>query len=697
MDVSIYWFYEGSYLRARLGGVNMLAYILKIILVYSFIFAGIFHLTRWTKPMRNSKLSTSLATLLIIFIFACLQGVRFGLHWMEIPDGRYLLLVFAAYYLGVIPMLCVLGVMGVSIYLIAPTTVVGFTGILAIMGFLFVYFGNRLYRQSRAIGTRHIWIGVLLIVIIPIVLSNILLSNQVYVALANKNLVGLTLLVYVLVFTICSAVNKELERIAHVEIIEADKLALQQQNNEIQALYEEMYATDEVLRANYDDLEAYKNKVEFYAFHEAKTGLMNKEGLLKILKEASNASDFKPFFIISISICDLHDTLEKIGQTLIEIVHQEVAQDIKSALDGTEACLYSLSYGHYALIIHGEDLGTLENLVNRIRENSKQVEIVEASCINVSLAVGGVQVIEANVDPLQQLENADVAMYEASAINNRHMERLEIIWFSDELLQNKKYASQIELDLKHALALDEFFLVYQPQYDRTCRVIGAEALLRWRHNKLGLISPAVFIPIAEKLGIIGSIGLFVIRSVMEELSNGKHVPIAINASFLELMNPNYAKEFIELLQTYHVEPKYVHLEITESAISNQIMEVTENLDQLSRLGIEIHLDDFGTGYSSLSHLSHFPVNVIKIDKVFVKEMTTNPSDKVNEVVRSMIDLSHRLNIRVIAEGVETQEQFELLKEMPCDAYQGFLFSKPLVADLWHQMSLTQNIAYKGDD
>jgi len=227
-------------------------------------------------------------------------------------------------------------------------------------------------------------------------------------------------------------------------------------------------------------------------------------------------------------------------------------------------------------------------------------------------------------------------------------------------------------------------MVYQPQYDRTgsC-IIGYEALIRWNSDIFGLISPVEFIPIAEKNGAIYKIGQYVIGEVCEFMNQYAKVKgilptVSINVSFIELINPNFAVELKNKVLGANIPTHHIVIEITETAISEFMEIVLGNIRIIRALGFEIHLDDFGTGYSSLNHLSKLTVDCVKIDKSFIDELLSNETTKT--LVQSIIELSHRIGMNVIAEGIEHIEQFQILSDFNCDGYQGYYFNKPLEKD-----------------
>jgi len=282
------------------------------------------------------------------------------------------------------------------------------------------------------------------------------------------------------------------------------------------------------------------------------------------------------------------------------------------------------------------------------------------------------------------LSKADIAMYEAKR------KKCGVFVFSQELdIQNARLA-MIGKELNNALVKNEMNLVYQPQIDGvTNKTIGVEALLRWDNSTLGRVSPTEFIPIAESTGAILDIGKFVFERALREFqdvchdflepsdrfSENNRFRLSINVSILQLSDVDFLNRLFSLTKKYDCKNAKLMLEITETLIIDNLEKVNTILDQIRLSGIEISLDDFGTGYSSLSHLSSLPINEIKIDKSFVQRILTENHDLM--LIKSIINLGKSLNIEVLAEGVETIEQINVLKQYGCQSFQGFYFSKPL--------------------
>ncbi len=282
-------------------------------------------------------------------------------------------------------------------------------------------------------------------------------------------------------------------------------------------------------------------------------------------------------------------------------------------------------------------------------------------------------------DAETMLKNADTALYRAkehgknnyqlytSAMNAKAFERLAL-----------------ENSLRRALEREEFAVYYQPQVDLTTgQIIGMEALLRWQHPDLGLVYPSEFIGLAEETGLIISIGDFALRTACKQnkaWQDAGHPPVrmAVNLSPKQFHQQNLAETVAQALRDTNLHPGFLELEITESVVMKDTASVSANLYKLKDMGIQVTIDDFGTGYSSLSYLKRFPIDGLKIDRVFIRALTTDPNDAA--IAKAIIAMAKSLNLRVVAEGVETTDQLEFLRSLKCDEIQGYLISRPVPAD-----------------
>lgn len=260
------------------------------------------------------------------------------------------------------------------------------------------------------------------------------------------------------------------------------------------------------------------------------------------------------------------------------------------------------------------------------------------------------------------------------------MEKNKWEMFNSNISREINRIYSIQRGLRTALDNDEMFVVFQPKVRLMDNEIdGFEALLRWNSTEIGLVSPSEFIPIAESTRLIIPIGKFVLREVFIKikyllLEGYDNFKIAVNLSEIQLREGDLLEYFKLLIEEFNISPKYIEFEITESMIMKSVDRNIDYLMQIKNLGSSIALDDFGTGYSSLNHLTKLPIDVLKIDRSFVIDMTQN--EKSRYIVEKIIQLSHKLGITVVAEGVEEKEQVDCLKKLECDTVQGYYYSKP---------------------
>ena len=277
--------------------------------------------------------------------------------------------------------------------------------------------------------------------------------------------------------------------------------------------------------------------------------------------------------------------------------------------------------------------------------------------------------------PHELLKNADVALYRAKKAGPGTVRFFEA---SDDKSARDRRA--LQRDLEEAIERNELFLVYQPFFDiRENRVTGFEALLRWQHPVRGVISPTEFIPIAEETGLIHPIGEWVVRRACSTLSNWPpHLRVAVNFSAAQFHNATILQTIVQALSQARVSPSRLEIEITESMLISKYGPASSILNSLLQLGVTVALDDFGTGFSSLTYLRKLPFTRIKIDQSFIRDMLTQPDSAA--IVKSVITLAQDLQIGVVAEGVETTEQLEYLRQTNCDEVQGYLIGRPISAD-----------------
>jgi EAL domain-containing protein (putative c-di-GMP-specific phosphodiesterase class I) len=284
------------------------------------------------------------------------------------------------------------------------------------------------------------------------------------------------------------------------------------------------------------------------------------------------------------------------------------------------------------------------------------------------------------------LKNADAAMYRAKQ-QGRNNYQLYTPAIGTKVLERLV----LETNLYKALEREEFVLHYQPQLDlKTGEIVGMEALIRWECAELGIIPPQQFIPLAEETGLICPIGEWVLRTACAQNRAWQScglppLRIAVNLSARQFQQPNLLRTINQILKETKLEPEYLELEITESIAMQDVKFTISVLQTLQNMGIQVAIDDFGTGYSSLSSLKHFPLDKLKIDKSFIRDLLMDYHDAA--IIRAVIALGHGLNLKVIAEGVETAEQLEFLRSVECDGIQGYLFSRPLAVEAANKLQV----------
>ncbi|RYF02016.1 MAG: EAL domain-containing protein [Comamonadaceae bacterium] len=426
-----------------------------------------------------------------------------------------------------------------------------------------------------------------------------------------------------------------------------------------------------------------EQEIERLAFYDALTGLPNRRLLLDRLQRAATACQRSQqlgalLFIDLDNFKDLNDTL---GHDMGDQLLAQVAGRLVDCVRETDTVA---RFGGDEFVV------MLENLNGAIEQAATQAEHIAEKLLaqlnqpfklggaaqhystpSIGITLFGDQ--RCSVDEL--LKRADLAMYQAKAAG-RNTQR-----FFDPGMQAQVNArSQLEADLRQGLARSEFSVHYQPVVDERTRLCGAEALVRWMHPKRGMVSPGEFIALAEQTALILPLGRFVLQQACEQLvrwsryDDTRHLSISVNVSARQFRQPAFATEVLDILAQTGARPDLLKLELTESLLLGDIEDTVARMAQLKKEGVGFALDDFGTGYSSLSYLKRLPLDQVKIDQSFVRDVLTDPNDAA--IVRTILALAKSLDLQVVAEGVETTGQLSFLKLHGCDGFQGYLFGRP---------------------
>lgn len=318
----------------------------------------------------------------------------------------------------------------------------------------------------------------------------------------------------------------------------------------------------------------------------------------------------------------------------------------------------------------------VEMIAERIVTSMQPAFYLEDHEVFVTFSAGGSIFPEGGETAETLLQNADVALYRAKQ-EGRNCYRL----FHPEMVEQVQQTLTLETNLRKAIANEEFLVYYQPLLEtQTKEIMGTEALVRWKHPDSGMISPAYFIPIAEETGLIVEIGLWVLREACRQTREWQmlgfpDLKASVNVSLRQLQQSHFVDDVWQVLEETGLTPECLDIEITESVAMEQIDYTLPVLNALTEMGVKLTMDDFGTGYSSLNYLKHLPIHKVKIDQSFIRSLTSDTRDAA--IAKSIITMSHSLNLKVVAEGVETSEQLRFLTQHQCDYVQGYLYSKPV--------------------
>lgn len=437
---------------------------------------------------------------------------------------------------------------------------------------------------------------------------------------------------------------------------------------------------------------AYQDRL---AYTDEATGMPNGKIFEKQVVVALNAAKATgtKMAVIQMSIDRLRQVNESLGPQAADMLIQQVGQRLHQTEEtdlalthygsrGEVTCVARLGGNEFGLLLTGmQHLGDASSFARRYCQRVSGTYLVEGQEIFVSAKAGISGYPDDGDDANSIVMNAAAALVQTKSMKNE---------ISSFFSRNANAQAIVKLNqenyLRKAIDNKELELHYQPKVDiASGKIAGAEALLRWDNQELGRVSPADFIPVAEESGLVIPIGAWVLRNAIDQMAywqenGGPTFPISINVSPLQFVRPNFGAEVIALIEERNVPAERFVLEITETVLLEGGKQAIKTMNQLRETGFKLSIDDFGTGYSSLSYLKNYPMDELKIDQSFIRDMQEGETERA--IVSAIVTLAKSLNLKVVGEGVETQDQLEVLQNSACDQYQGFLFSKPVTASAY---------------
>ena len=437
-----------------------------------------------------------------------------------------------------------------------------------------------------------------------------------------------------------------------------------------------------------------EQELQHLATHDTLTGLPNRLMVGQLLDHAIQSAhrynrQLAVFFVDLDRFKTVNDSL---GHDAGDRLLKEVAARLRQSLRHVDV-VGRLGGDEFIILIEDfQDVKQLEILAHKILATVMQPMFLLGEECRVTASIGISVFPQHGRDEQSLMKNADIAMYFAKEEGKNNFQ-----FYSENMHAMSSARLAIETNLRHAIERNELYLNYQAQLDfRTNEIAGVEALLRWNNRYLGLVTPTQFIPIAEETGLIVPIGRWVLRTAcMQNVAWQKQglppVSMAVNLSLRQLMDETFLQDVRDILEETGLAPQLLELEITENMVMHSPARLIPVLTKIKALGVRLAIDDFGTGYSSLAQLKNFPIDSIKVDRSFIRNL---PQDRDNKAItEAIINMGRSLNLTVIAEGVETKEQERFLRRKVCDEMQGFYFSKPLepeqFAELLRQYSLSR--------
>ncbi|WP_134702737.1 EAL domain-containing protein [Ammoniphilus sp. YIM 78166] len=426
----------------------------------------------------------------------------------------------------------------------------------------------------------------------------------------------------------------------------------------------------------------YTNEIQYQANHDYLTGLPNLRLFNQITSEKAAEANQSSFAILFLDLDKFKFVNDMLGHAAGDHILKAAAERVTSLLQDGET-LARIGGDEFLLLLPNSQRERAKETAERIKKEFEKPFVYGGNEFFITVSIGISLYPTDSTDVEAIVNNADMAMYRAKERGRNNYQ-----FYCSDMNEAIQRRALLEKGMRRALERGEFILHYQPQVDiQTGILTGNEALIRWHHPDLGMISPMEFIPLAEETGLISMMGEWIIRTACKQNKQWQEngfppMRISVNLSVHQFQQINLVDQVKEALEATGLDPQYLELEITESIAMYNEEYVISKLQALKNLGVKIAIDDFGTGYSSLSYLRKFPIDCLKIDKSFVRDIG-DESDAM--IISTIMAMARQLKVNVIAEGVETEEQLDLLRELQCNEAQGYLFSKPLSVEDFNRL------------
>jgi diguanylate cyclase (GGDEF)-like protein len=434
-------------------------------------------------------------------------------------------------------------------------------------------------------------------------------------------------------------------------------------------------------------LEDKMKQLDYLSYYDSVTGLPNKflfeDRLTQAITQAEHDENTSRMVaVVLISLNQMKRIYSTWGSKFGDVVLREVALRMRACI-GAESTIARMESDEFIVFlpkIEGEQ--EVVEIVEKMKDILKSPIVVEGEEILITISAGISIFPKDCKDASEAIRNASIALSRA-----KEGEQGTWFFFTERLNEKLLRRLEMEMSLRRAIENGELELYFQPKVDTlTGRITGAEALLRWNYHRVSLVMPSDFIPLAEETGLIIPIGDWVLRNALHQCkvwaNKGYNLTVSVNLSPRQLAEKGFAEKVERIIQETGVDPALLELEVTETIFIKEPEVLADVLNRLRKLGVKILIDDFGTGYSSLAYLKKLPIDGVKIDKSFIQDLSVGDFGEGAELVMAIVNLAHNLRLKVVAEGVETENQLKFLRLVRCDEVQGYLFGKPVLPGMF---------------